>query len=477
MKLNKNFYWGASLAAHQVEGAWNENGKGVGIMDIVTNGNYAEPRQVVREGQTVPKNKYFPTHTGIDFYHQYKSDIKMFSELGIKSLRMSIDWTRIYPTGEEKEPNRAGLDYYHDVINELLKYGIEPMVTICHFEMPLHLSRKYNSWLNKDMIDFYLKYCKTLFTEFKGKVKYWITFNEINHTYRDDPMSSILSYMVCGLENQDMKNPEQDIATICYHMMLASAKAVKLGHSIDANNKVGCVMAFMPKYAGSCHPEDALQNLHDYDLDLFMSDTLCNGKFPGYKRKEYERKGIILNITEEDQHDFSEGTLDFYGLNYYSSGISSVHGKNLEKSFFGGYKNPYLKSNDWGWETDPVGLRYSLNYLDRRYGKPIIVTENGFGAIDDFTNETVQDDYRIDYLRNHIEQLKKAIIDDGVNCIGYSVWSPIDLISATTGEMKKRYGFIYVDKDDQGNGTLKRYKKKSFNWYKKVIETNGEVLD
>ena len=477
MKLNENFYWGATIAAHQLEGAWDVDGKGPGIMDYVSNGTNKEARKVYKDMKDLPKDKYFPSHEGIDFYHNYKEDIKLFAELGIKSLRLSIDWSRIYPTGVEEKPNEKGLKYYHSVIDELLKYKIEPMITLCHFEMPMHLVNQYQSWLNKEMINFYLKYCKTLFTEFKGKVKYWMTFYELNHTYQKSEMSSILSYMVSGLEHKDLKNPEEDIANICYNMLLASSKAIILGHSICKDYQIGCVLAFIPTYAGTCRPEDALQVLHDSDRDLFMADTLCNGKFPDYKMKEYKKKGFKIHVNDEDQEIFKLGTIDFYGLNYYMTGISSFDGKGLEQAFYGGYKNPYLKSNEWGWETDPIGIRYALNYLDRRYGKPIIITENGFGAADILKNGTVEDDYRIEYIKEHVIQLEKAILEDNVNCIGYFVWSPIDLISATTGEMKKRYGFIYVDKDDQGNSTLKRYKKKSFNWYKKVIETNGEVLD
>ncbi|MCR0570852.1 glycoside hydrolase family 1 protein [[Clostridium] innocuum] len=474
MKLNKDFLWGASTAASQFEGAVKEGGKGLNIMDVVTGGSVDRVREIT---DTVEEGKHYPSHTGIDFYHTYKEDIKLMAEMGLKSLRFSIDWARIYPTGEEEEPNRDGLMFYHNVLDELHKYDIEPLVTILHIEMPLHIAQKYQAWTNKKTVELYLKYAKTLFTEFKGKVKYWLTFNEVNHAvFFDNDNYDVYSYMASGLRLERFDNPQQALADSCYNVLLAGAKAVALGHEIDPNNQIGCVMTFVPQYAATCKPEDSLAALHDYDRDLFLTDVMCRGEFPAYKLKDYEKQGINISISKEDDCAFKAGTIDFYGFNYYSSGVSSADGINLENGFFHSYKNPSLKASEWGWEMDPVGLRYALNFMDRRYGKPMMVTENGLGAVDVVVNGTVEDEYRIEFLRRHIEEMEKAIIEDGVNCIGYYVWTPIDLVSASTGEMKKRYGFIYVDSHDDGTGTGVRLKKKSYSWYQTVIRTQGELL-
>ncbi|MFR3685580.1 MAG: glycoside hydrolase family 1 protein [Enterococcus sp.] len=473
MSLQENFLWGGGTAASQFEGGVFEDGKGLNIMDVVTAGNVETPREIT-DGID-PERKY-PSHTGIDFYHTYKEDIKLLAELGLKGFRLSIDWARIYPTGEETEPNQKGLHFYHNVIDELLKYGIEPLVTILHIELPLAISKK-KAWTQKETIDLYLKYCKTLFTEFKGKVNYWLTFNEINNqVFFDNENADVYSYMVSGLQLSKIDNPEQALADSCKNMLRASAEAVILGHEIDPENKIGCVLAFVPHYAASSLPDDSLAALHEYDRDMFLLDTLCNGFFPKYKLQEYKKKGITFDLTEEDRELFAKGTVDFYGMNYYSSTMCAAEDQGYEQAFFNGYKNPKLPSNDWGLEIDPVGFRYALNYANRRFNKPIIITENGVGAYDKLVDETVEDDYRIDFFKTHLSQLKKAVEEDGVDCWGYFSWAPIDIVSASTGEMAKRYGFIYVDQDDDGNGTKKRYKKKSFDWYKHVIETNGAEL-
>ncbi len=473
MKLQENFLWGGGSAACQCEGAIYEGGKGLNIMDVATSGSRIRLREIT---ETIEEGKYYPSVKAIDFYHNYKEDIRLLAELGLKSFRMSIDWARIYPTGYEAEPNREGLQFYQNVFDELHKYHIEPLVTICHLEMPLEISRQ-GAWTNPHTIEMYEKYCRTLFTEYKGKVKYWLTFNEINHSvFYDNDDCMVYSYMASGLKLNAVDNPEQALAASCYSVLKASAKAVIMGHQIDPENKIGCVLAFVPLYSATNCPEDSLAVIHDYDRDLFLLDVLCHGYFPKYKINEYEKKGIHIQVTEEDNALFQKGTVDFYGMNYYSSGMSAAENRGYANGFFHGYRNPSLKTNAWGWEDDPVGLRYALNYVDRRYHKPIIITENGLGCADEFINGTVIDDYRIQYFREHIEQLIKAVHEDGVTCWGYYTWAPIDLVSASTGEMSKRYGFVYVDLDDEGNGTNKRYKKKSFDWYKHVIETNGEEL-
>lgn len=475
MKLRKDFLWGGSIAAHQCEGAWNVDGKGIGIMDLVTSGSYEVPREICKD---IEEGKRYPSHEGIDFYHRFKEDIALFGEMGFKALRISIDWSRIYPNGDDEEPNKKGIEYYQSVVDELIKNGIEPIVTLYHFEMPVNLVRKYGSWTNRKVIDFYLKYCKTMFEALKGKVKYWVTFNEMNHIDPQTEASDIFTYIIAGLKFSEMVEKKQTLATIGYNMTLAGVKAVELAHEIDPNNKVGCVFGLTPVYPINCNPVNVMNAFKEMDRDFYQIDAMCNGCFPKYKLKEYKDSDIQLEISNEDKESFYNGKLDFIGLNYYSTSVAHYEGDdNGEETLFGGVQNPYLEKSKWGWSIDPIGLRYLLNYVYRRYELPIIVSENGLGAMDKVEADgSINDDYRIDYLNQHLIQLKKAAEEDGVECFGYLMWGPIDLVSATTGEMKKRYGFIYVDKQDDGTGDYSRKKKKSFDWYKEVIESNGESL-
>lgn len=475
MKLRKDFLWGGSIAAHQCEGAWNVDGKGIGIMDLVTSGSYEVPREICKD---IEDGKRYPSHEGIDFYHRFKDDIALFGEMGFKALRISIDWSRIYPNGDDEEPNKKGIEYYQSVVDELLKNGIEPIVTLYHFEMPVNLVRKYGSWTNRKVIDFYLKYCKTMFEALKGKVKYWVTFNEMNHIDPQTEASDIFTYIIAGLKFSEMVEKKQTLATIGYNMTLAGGKAVELAHEIDPNNKVGCVFGLTPVYPINCNPVNVMNAFKEMDRDFYQIDAMCNGCFPKYKLKEYKDSDIQLEISNEDKESFYNGKLDFIGVNYYSTSVAHYEGDdNGEETLFGGVQNPYLEKSKWGWSIDPIGLRYLLNYVYRRYELPIIVSENGLGAMDKVEADgSINDDYRIDYLNQHLIQLKKAAEEDGVECFGYLMWGPIDLVSATTGEMKKRYGFIYVDKQDDGTGDYSRKKKKSFDWYKEVIESNGESL-
>ncbi|MEG0669141.1 MAG: glycoside hydrolase family 1 protein [Clostridium sp.] len=474
MKIKEDFLWGGSIAAHQCEGAWNEDGKGLGIMDLVTNGSYEVPREICKE---IEQGKKYPSHEGIDFYNKFKEDIALFGEMGFKSLRISIDWSRIYPNGDDEVANKKGIEYYQNVVDELIKNGIEPIVTLYHFEMPVNLVRKYGSWTNKKIIDFYLRYCKTMFEALKGKVKYWVTFNEMNHIDPQTEASDIFTYIITGLKFSEMEDKKKTLATIGYNMTLASVKAVELAHEIDSMNKVGCVFGLTPVYPINCDPINVINAFKEMDRDFYQIDAMCNGCFPEYKLKEYEDLDIELEISKEDKISFSKGKLDFIGVNYYSTSVAHYEGADGEETLFGGVQNPYLEKSKWGWAIDPSGLRYLLNYVYRRYGLPIIVSENGLGAVDKLEDDgSINDDYRIDYLNQHLIQLKKAVEEDQVNCFGYLMWGPIDLVSATTGEMKKRYGFIYVDKQDDGTGDNSRKKKKSFDWYKEVISSNGECL-
>ncbi len=473
MTLPKSFLWGGSIAAHQCEGAWQEDGKGIAIMDLVTSGTKDTPRKICT---SIEDGEYYPSHEGIDFYHRYKEDIALFKELGFKALRISIDWSRIFPKGDEEKPNEKGIAYYIDVVDTMIEHGIEPILTLYHFEMPKHLVDTYGSWTNRKVIDFYLHYCETMFRVFKGKVKYWSTFNEMNHIDPASEASDIFTYIIAGLQFSKMENPVQTLASIGYNMTVASVKAVALGHRIDPSYQIGCVFGLQPVYSYNCKPNNALQAFKEMYRDFYQIDAMCNGSFPKYKIKEYESMGIVLEGLEDDVEAFREGIIDFIGVNYYSSAVGHCDEIEADDALFGGIQNPYLEQSKWGWSIDPVGLRYLLNAVYRLYGKPIMITENGLGAIDELKDGDIQDDYRIDYLRQHLLQLKAAVEEDYVDCFGYLMWGPIDLVSATTGEMKKRYGFIYVDKNDDGTGTLKRYKKASFTWFQKVIETNGESL-
>lgn len=475
MRINEDFLWGGSIAAHQVEGAWTEGNKGPAIMDFVTTGRYGKEREIHK---SILENVRYPSHVGIDFYHRYKEDIQLFAEMGFTTLRISIDWSRIYPQGDESAPNPVGIKFYQDVIDELLKYKIQPIVTLYHFEMPINLVKKYGSWENRKVVDFYLRFCETMFKALKGKVKYWATFNEMNHIDPQSEASDIFTYIIAGLKYSELTNKQQVLATIGYNMTLASCAAVELGHKIDKGNIIGCVFGIEPIYSINSDPDNILAAFKQMDRDFYQIDAMCNKKFPQYKLEEYKDQEIKLFISEEDKNIFKNGSIDFIGMNYYASSVAKYKGASEKDSaLFGGLQNSFLPTSKWGWTIDPIGLRYLLNYTYRRYGLPIMITENGLGAIDMIDdNDRIHDPYRIDYLSRHIQEMKKAIEIDQVDCMGYLTWGPIDLVSATTGQMSKRYGFIYVDLDDQGNGTLKRIRKESFYWYQKVIQSNGQQL-
>lgn len=474
-KLPENFLWGGAVAAHQVEGAWNEDGKGVSVVDVLTAGAHGVDRRVT---DTVLPGEYYPNHEAIDFYHHYKDDVKLFAEMGFKCFRTSIAWTRIFPNGDDETPNEAGLKFYDDLFDELLKYGIEPVVTLSHFEMPYNLVKNYGGWKNRALIDLFVKYALTVMERYKNKVKYWMTFNEINNqkNYR----YPLFGYTCSGVIFNNEKNPEECMYQTVHHELVASALVVKKGHEINPDFKIGCMMAFVPIYPYSCNPEDMMYSVEAMHDRFLFGDVHVRGEYPSYVYREWERKGYNIDITDEDRAILKSGTVDYVGFSYYMTNAVRAgvpaDGNGVD-GFPGSVPNPYVKKSDWGWQIDPIGLRYALNILYERYGKPLFIVENGFGAIDKVEDDgTIVDDYRIEYLREHIEQMKKAVIDDGVDLMGYTPWGCIDCVSFTTGEMKKRYGLIYVDRDNDGNGTLERSRKKSFEWYKKVIQSNGEIL-
>ncbi|MGL4697417.1 glycoside hydrolase family 1 protein [Enterococcus larvae] len=473
MIFPKNFLWGGATAANQCEGAWDVDGKGDSISDHNRAGSRTANTHRAFDLVIDTDKYYYPSHTGIDFYHHYKEDIALFAEMGFKVYRLSIAWTRIFPNGDEETPNEAGLQFYDDVFDELAKYGIEPLVTISHFELPFHLGKNYDGFLDKRSIGFYEKYATTLFERYKDKVKYWLTFNEINFGTMDH------GKRINGLFNREYSETEQFQAL--HNIFLASARAVVAGHKINPEFKIGCMLAYITMYPKTCRPEDVLKTQQaNAKFNYFCGDVQVKGKYPYFMKRYFEKNDIQLEVTQEDRELLQEGVVDYYTFSYYmSTCIAEDLDKREDKSggnLFGGVSNEYLETSDWGWQIDAVGLRYTLNQIYSRYEVPLMVVENGLGAFDEVQEDgSINDDYRIDYFKRHIIEMEKAI-DDGVDLIGYTPWGCIDLISAGTGEMSKRYGFIYVDRDDEGNGTLARSKKKSFYWYKQVIESNGENL-
>lgn len=478
----KNFLWGGATAANQLEGAYDEGGKGLSIFDIVPfitkeereKKNSMDIRSE-KDIEDILAGKYgdnFPKRRGIDFYHRYKEDIALFAEMGFKTFRMSISWPRIFPNGTEDTPNEEGLEFYDKVFDELLKYDIQPLVTLSHYEIPLNLVREYNGWENRKMVDYFVHYAETVFKRYKDKVKYWLTFNEINIM----PFSPFIGG---GILIDKAENKKQLIYQALHHQFVASAMAVKLCHKIIKNSQIGCMLLRMELYPETCKPDDVLQALEDEQMNLFYTDVQVRGKYPKFINRYFKENNINIKMLPGDEEILLNHTVDFLSFSYYMSMVSSASTdrKKEKGNFFSAVKNPYLKDSDWGWQIDPKGLRITLKKLYDRYEVPLFIVENGLGAYDVVEEDgSINDNYRIEYLKSHIEEMKEAI-KDGVDLIGYTSWGCIDLVSAGTNEMSKRYGFIYVDQDDYGNGTLNRSKKKSFNWYKKVIETNGEDLD
>ncbi|MDN6161729.1 MAG: 6-phospho-beta-glucosidase [Atopostipes sp.] len=472
-----DFLWGGAVAAHQIEGAWDKDGKGVSIADVMTAGEHGVPREIT-DGVIPGKN--YPNHEAIDFYHRYKEDIALFAEMGFKSFRTSINWTRIFPMGDDSEPNEAGLQFYDDLFDELLKYDIEPVITLSHFEIPYNIYKEYGGFQNKKTIELFVKYAEIVMKRYKDKVKYWMTFNEINN--QADGYQDLHVFTNSAMTFEEGDNKAELVYQASLNELIASARVVKLGHEINPDFEIGCMMAYVPVYPYSANPEDAMASVNAMNRRFFYNDIHVKGEIPGYALKKWERLGYDIEYTEEELEILREGTVDYIGLSYYMSNtvteIEEVSGYiNEADDELKFVDNPYIKVNDWDWPIDPVGLRYILNILDQRYDLPLFIVENGFGAYDKIAEDgEIYDDYRIDYLKAHIKEMKKAVEIDGVDLIGYTPWGCIDIVSFGTGEMEKRYGFIHVDKNNKGEGTLERKKKKSFSWYKQVIESNGEDL-
>ena len=478
MGFRKDFLWGGATAANQFEGAWNIDGKGPSCADMCTGGSHTRSKRITRE---IEEGTFYPSHEAIDFYHRYKEDIALFAEMGFKVFRFSIGWSRIFPNGDDAMPNEAGLQFYDNVINECLRYGIEPLITISHYEVPFALCKKYNGWASREMIDIFTKYCEVIFKRYKGRVKYWLTFNEINSATM--PMGGFLSQGILNEGTTDFNN-QVDIPQLrfqgLHHQFVASAKAVQLAHEIDENYQVGCMILYATTYPYTCKPDDVIEaQKKNRIMNYFCGDVQVRGEYPTYMKRYFKENNIEIKVEDGDEEILKNGCVDFYTFSYYMSVCATTDEKALQGNgnILGGATNPYLKASDWGWQIDPKGLRYSLNEIYDRYQIPMMIVENGLGAYDEKEEDgTINDDYRIEYLKVHIEQMKEAV-EDGVDLIGYTPWGCIDLVSASTGEMAKRYGFIYVDKYDDGSGDLSRSKKKSFNWYKQVIASNGENLE
>lgn len=477
MGFPDNFLWGGAVAANQCEGAWDVGGKGDSICDHSRGGSLNKKRVFDRE---IDPDEYYPSHEAIDFYHHYKEDIALFAEMGFKVFRLSIAWSRIFPKGDELEANEEGLAFYDKVFDECHKYGIEPLVTLSHFEIPYHLVETYNGFSNRKVVDFFVRYAATVMERYKDKVKYWLTFNEINFAALPFGSTNVLG--ILDDKTEDVKNPVDNIQRrfqALHNVFVASAKAVVAGHKINPEFKIGCMLAHMTFYPLTPNPEDMLL-VQEWDnlLNDFCGDVQVKGKYSAFAKQYLKKNQVELKFEAGDKEILEEGKVDFYSFSYYSTNCASVEqGKELTHgNLTGGIRNPYLKASDWGWQIDPLGLRYTLNKLYDRYEVPLMVVENGLGAVDVVEEDgTIKDDYRIEYLREHVKAMEDSL-NDGIDLMGYTMWGCIDLISAGTGEMKKRYGFIYVDKDNEGNGTLKRSRKKSFDWYKQVIASNGENL-
>lgn len=475
MSFPKEFLWGGATAANQCEGAYQEDGRGLANVDTIPYGEDRFPVMLgLKKMLECDTEHFYPSHDAIDFYHRYKEDIKLFAEMNMKCYRFSIAWTRIFPNGDDETPNEKGLDFYEAVVDECLKYGIEPLITICHFDAPIALIKKYGGWKDRRMIDAFMKLCYALFTRLNGKVKYWLTFNEIN-------MLLHLPFMGAGIYFEEGEDKNQVLYTAAHHELVASAKAVKLAHEMMPNAMVGCMLAAGQFYPYSCHPQDVYKGMeHDRD-NYFFIDVQARGEYPVWAIKRMEKLGVNIDITSEDTKLLQQGTVDFISFSYYASRCVSadpeINKQNAKgNAVFSAVKNPYLKDSEWGWQIDPLGLRITCNTLYDRYQKPLFIVENGLGANDTVEEDGIHDPYRIDYMREHIKAMDAVINEDGLPLLGCTFWGIIDLISASTGEIKKRYGTIYVDKQVDGSGNLERKKKDSFVWYQKVIESNGTIL-
>lgn len=472
----KGFLWGGAVAAHQFEGGWQAGDKGVSIADVMTAGDNETKRRIT---DGVQSGENYPNHDAIDYYHRYHEDDQLFADLGLNCFRTSIAWTRIFPNGDEEQPNEAGLKFYDDVFDDLLSHQIEPVITLSHFEMPYHLVKKYGGWRSRKVIDFFVKFATVVFDRYKDKVKYWMTFNEINNQV--GMMNEWSLFTNSGLLIKPDEDKEAVMFQAAHYEAVASALAVQIGHRINPDFQIGCMVAMGPVYPATPNPNDVFKAERTMQTNYYLADVQVKGKYPAFLDRYFDRHAFNLDITLEDRDVLLAGKVDYIGFSYYASHVTEASQDEPTDFITMGHnrevKNSTLQRSDWGWEIDPVGLRYALNWFSDRYEVPLFIVENGFGAFDKINQDGhIQDDYRIDYLRQHINQMRLAVEVDGVKLMGYTPWGIIDLVSAGTGQMEKRYGVIYVDKDDQGKGTLARSQKASFDWFQKVIRSNGDDL-
>ena len=486
LQFPQDFLWGGAIADFQAEGGYEESGRGTVTLDYVTQGSKDTPRlltYVTPDGKRhaddfrvpLPKGAkgcfdtdyYYPSLHAVDFYHHYREDIKLMAEMGATVFRFSICWTRIFPRGDEEQPNEAGLAFYESIVDECRKYGIEPLITICHDEIPTYLADTIGGWLDRRTIDYYLNLCRSLFERLGSKVKYWLTFNEIN---------TLNGYISFGCTQRDHR-----VRFIgAHHMFVASARAVKLCHEMIPGSMVGAMFASSPCYPRTCKPEDVFMQLQTRRRSFLYSDVMMRGYYPSYAQTILEEYGASIPWDDGDEEILREGTLDFYSFSCYRSTTVSVDTKfaNPGVEVLSFDQNPYLPSTTWGWPIDPMSLRYLLNEVWDRYQKPMFIVENGMGEIDrPDENGYVEDDYRIDYLKNHFKEIRKAICLDHVEVLGYTMWSFMDVVSLGTGEMEKRYGWVYVDMDDLGNGSKRRIPKKSYYWMREFLRSGGATLE
>lgn len=488
MGFPKGFLWGGAVAANQCEGAYLEDGKGLSVPDMLLGGDVNTPRTFLPK---TDKTAFYPSHEAIDFYHHYAEDIALFAEMGWNVFRLSINWGRIFPNGDDETPNEEGLAFYDKVFDECKKHNIEPLVTLCHYEIPWNIVTKYNGFSDRRVIDMFVKYATTCMKRYKDKVKYWLTFNEINIACMGEGgLGDLYGLGIMDPEdvnsderiplNKLKSNPQKTFEAL-HNQFVASALVVTEGHKINPDFMIGNMIAHTTLYPLTPNPKDILAAFNEDNFkNNFCGDVQVRGEYPTYMFRYFKDHGIDTSfITEEDKKIIKEGVIDFYTFSYYMSNCVTVD-KNAEKTngnLATGAKNPYLKASDWGWQIDPLGLRWCLNWFYDRYELPMMIVENGFGAYDKKEEDgTVDDQYRIDYLKAHIEAMRDAVTYDGVDLLGYTMWSPFDIVSASTGEYDKRYGFIYVNYNNNHEGDFSRSKKKSFYWYKHVIETNGEEL-
>ena len=466
MTFPASFLWGGAVAANQCEGAYDEDGKGWSTQDLA-------PKGVVGAITDHPTEDNLKLK-GIDFYHRYREDIAMLAEMGFSVFRFSIAWSRIFPNGDEETPNEAGLAFYDQLIDECRRHGMEPLVTLSHYETPYHLAKTYDGWCSRKMIDFFKRYVNTVMKRYKGKVHYWLTFNEINSILHNP-------YLSGGILTPREQLSKSDLYQAIHHELVASALVTKMAHEIDPDNKVGCMVIGIPSYPLTPNPDDVIANMEQDRHNLYFTDVQARGAYPKYLNRYFKENGIQIQMEEGDE-EILKNSVDFISFSYYMSTCGcadpDAHPQ-AAGNIIPGVANPYLRSSQWGWQIDPKGLRYLLNQFYDRYQKPLFIVENGLGARDELIEKdgvlTVEDDYRIEYMREHLLQVEEAI-EDGVEVLGYTSWGCIDLVSASTAQMSKRYGFIYVDRNDDGSGTMARYRKKSFYWYRDVIASNGVSL-